>query len=174
MRPFWRWAADVSPVRVLTVTGLACKERIGGAERGVGPPAANAAGKFLGAGLGDDFDAAIAHAIELGGERILIHADFEDVGFGRNLAAFEAVDIDLAAIGAGSWPSQRLQLVFKLRGVVGECVDGAAFENCGTGIVLWIHADALIVAGDGDFLLRHGDGEAWVELLCFACDQGNV
>src|SRR5207248_11475838 len=60
-------------------------------------------------GLGEDLDAAESEAVVLGGEGVLVDADLADRLLGRKLAAAEAVDIDLPAIGSGARSGERLQ-----------------------------------------------------------------
>ena len=75
---------------------------------------------LIGAGLSENFDAAIAELVVFGGEGILIDANFANGGFGRKLAPGEAVNIDLTTVGTGSRTRERLQIVLEFVGIVGE------------------------------------------------------
>ena len=130
--------------------------------------------KLLRAGLGDDLDAAVADAIVFGGERVLIHADFEDVGFGRNLAAFKAVNINLAAVGPGGRTGECLQLVLQFGRVVGEHIDGTAFDDRGAGVLLGAEADGLRLALNLDLLFFDGDGERQIERFRLARGETDI
>jgi len=55
--------------------------------------------KFIGPGLGEDLDAAVSERVEFRCKRIGIDADFANGLLGRQLAAAEPVDVNLAAIG---------------------------------------------------------------------------
>ena len=87
------------------------------------PIGVDTAMEFLRAGLGDDLDAAVSDAVEFGGEGILVDAHFEDGGLGRNLAALESVDVDLAAVGSCGGAGECLQLILEFVGIVGERVE---------------------------------------------------
>src|ERR1700722_19812719 len=121
--------------------------------------------KFLRAGFGNDLDAAVAHAIVFGGKRILIHADFEDVRFGWNLAALESVTVDLPAVGTGSRSGKRLQFILQFSWVVGERIDGAAFEDDCARVLVGTEADGLRLAFNLHLLLLNRDGEEKFQLF---------
>jgi hypothetical protein len=59
------------------------------------------AGELCTTRLGEDVDTTVADAVVLRRKRILVDVDLEDGRLRRKLAAGEAVDIDLSAIGAG-------------------------------------------------------------------------
>ncbi len=58
----------------------------------------------------------------------------EDLG--GNLAAGESVDVDFAAVGAGSRAGQGLQLILQLVGIVGEGIEVLALDHDGVGVVI--------------------------------------
>src|SRR5581483_5465708 len=93
--------ADVAHGGIEIVERRLAYDRVAGVEGRCGSEASEVSLELLRAGLGDDLDAAIADAVELSRKGILVDADFKDGGFGRDLAAFEAIDIDLAAAGTG-------------------------------------------------------------------------
>ena len=66
---------------------------------------------LVGPRLGENLDAAVAELVVFGRKRILIDADFADGGFWRKLACGEAVDINLAAIGAGGGAGEGFEIV---------------------------------------------------------------
>ena len=92
--------------------------------------------QLVGAGLGEDLDAAVAQAVVLGGKWILVDADFADRRLRRNLAAGESVDINLSAVGARRRTGQRLQFALQFVGIVGERVQVLALDDDGVGVVL--------------------------------------
>lgn len=58
--------------------------------------------KLVSTGLGDDLDAVVSGGIVLGGEGVLVEADFLDGVFGRKVIGGESVNIELRAeVGAG-------------------------------------------------------------------------
>ena len=100
-----QWTADVAAVlhrvvgRIRGCRAVLMKEGILRVEGGIVAVYGNLSVPFIRAGLGEDFDTAVADFIVLSGERILIDADFADGGFWRQLTSRKAVDIELAAIG---------------------------------------------------------------------------
>ena len=111
------------------VARLLLDERVGGVPRRLAADGADVAGEFVGAGFGEDFDAAVADAIELRGEGILIDADLADGGFGRELAPAESINIDFAAVGSGRGPGECLKFILQLTGVIGKGVEVVAFDD---------------------------------------------
>ena len=87
-----------------------------------------------GAGLGENLNATIAQAIKLGGEGVLIDDDFANRGFGRNLSAGKAVNVDLAAIGAGGRTGESLEFAGQFVRIVGKRVKILALDDHGVGI----------------------------------------
>ena len=67
--------------------------------------------EVVGAGLGEDLNAAVAEAVVLGRKRILVDANFADGRFRRQLAAGESVDVDFTTIGSRGWTGEGLQLI---------------------------------------------------------------
>ena len=90
--------------------------------------------QMAGAGFGVDFNAAVTQPVKLRGKGVLIDDDFADVLFGGNLSAGEAVNINLAAIGAGRWACQGLQFGGELIRIVGERVEVRALDDYRAGI----------------------------------------
>jgi hypothetical protein len=58
--------------------------------------------EFLSAGFGEDFDAAVTEAIVFGGKWIAVDANLAYSGFGGELSAGEAVNVNLAAVSRSS------------------------------------------------------------------------
>src|SRR5262245_3581145 len=96
-------AADVAVIEDGVVAGLfsGTEERIPRVESVAVAVNHELSVEFVGAGLGEDFDAAVAELVVLRGKRILIDADFTDGRLRGKLARGEAVNVDLSAIGAG-------------------------------------------------------------------------
>ena len=84
--------------------------------------------------------------VVFGREGILVDADFADGFLGRKLAAAEAIDIDLAAVGAGAGSGQRLQRVGQIVGIVGQRGQVFALDHQGGGVVVRLHADGSVPA----------------------------
>ncbi len=106
----------------------------------------------IAAGLGENLDAAETEAVVFRRERILVDADFADGFLGGKLAAAEAIDIDLSAVGTGAGPGERLQRVSQIVGIVGQRGEIFAFDHQRGGVVIGLDAH-----GDGGFAL-HFDG----------------
>src|SRR5215469_12776436 len=79
--------------------------------------------QLVGSGLGEDFDTAIAEAIVLRRERVLVDANLADGGLRRKLSAGEAVNVNLSAVGSGRRPGQRGELARQLVRIVGESLE---------------------------------------------------
>jgi hypothetical protein len=79
--------------------------------------------QFVGAGLGQYLDTSITRGVILSGEGILVDDDGADRRLGRQLAAAEAIDEDLASAGARSGTRQRRELVRQFVRVVGKGVE---------------------------------------------------
>ena len=167
-------SGEIATDGVLVVAGLLGDQGVGSVERGSIAVAIDATLKFLRAGFSDDLDTPVADAVELGGEGILVDADFKDRGFGRNLATREPIDVNLAAVGTRGRAGQRLQFVLEFGGIVGECVKSAALQDRGAGRLIGIDADPVILPGDRNLLLLDGDGQRQIQLLHLAGGDGNV
>jgi hypothetical protein len=148
--------------------GGTIEEGVLGVERGVVACDLHLAVEFVGTGLGEDLDAAIAEAVVLRGEGILIDADFADGGFGRELAAGESIDVNLAAIGTCGGAGERGELVLQFVGIVGERVEIFAFDNDGAGIGVGSSADGSVLGLDLDLLLLHLNLKGGVEIFHLA------
>ena len=89
-------------------------------EAGIVSVAKNLAVKFIGAGLGEDFDPTVAQFVVFGGKRILVDADFANRRLGRKLARGETVDIHLSAVRSGGGSGQSLQIGLQFVGIIGQ------------------------------------------------------
>src|SRR5207302_7277791 len=109
-------SADIAVIKdgvVGRLRGVAL-ERIPGIKSGIVAADHELAMQFVGTGLGENFDAAVAELVVFGGKWILIQANFANRGFRRKLPGREAVDINLAAVGTGGRACKRGQLFLKL------------------------------------------------------------
>ena len=93
------------------IRGFVSGEGVTRVERFVGEVEERIAAKLVRTGLREDLDTAKADAVELGGVRILVDANFADGRFGRDASAGEAVDKDLTAVRAGTGAGEGLQLL---------------------------------------------------------------
>ena len=139
-RCFCHGAADIAVQEIGIIAGLDEWRSAGGAGIGVQDRVLGVEGGKIarrkdvpcnraGAGLGENLNATIAQAIKLGGEGVLIDDDFANRGFGRNLSAGKAVNVDLAAIGAGGRTGESLQFAGQFVGIVGERVKILALDD---------------------------------------------
>ena len=76
------------------------------------------AAQLVGAGLGQNLDSAETEPVVLGGKRVLVDANLADGFLGRQLAAAEPIDVDLAAVGAGAGTGQGLERIGQVVGIV--------------------------------------------------------
>jgi len=97
--------AEIAAEILVGIVGLVGGEGIARVQCGVGFVEVDGAAVFVGAGPGEDFDAAEAEAVEFRREGILIDADLADVFLGGELAAGESVDVNLAAIRTEPGPA---------------------------------------------------------------------
>ena len=75
---------------------------------------------FVGAGLGENLNAAVAKFVVFGRERVLVNADLANRRLRWKLTGGESVDIDLPAVGTGGWTGQRLQVRLQFVGIIGK------------------------------------------------------
>ena len=68
-------------------------------------------------------------AIELGGKRIRIDADFADRTLRRQLAAAEAVDEELRSVGSGRRTGQRFQIRLQIVWIVRQRIEVRFLQN---------------------------------------------
>ena len=128
----------------------------------------------VGSRLGEYLDASVAELVELRGKRILVDANLTDGGFGRQLAAGESVDVNLAAVGSGRWAGQGRQFVGELVGIVGERIEIATLEHEGAGIGAGLGADRRrSFVGDDHLLLGLLDSHLDVDVFRLACAELN-
>ena len=66
--------------------------------------------ELIRAGLGENFDTAVAQLVEFRRERILVDADFANGILGRQCSAGKSVDVDLASTRPGGRACQRFQI----------------------------------------------------------------
>ena len=118
----------------------------------------NLAVDAAGTGLGGDLDSAKAERIVLGGERVLVDLDLADGGFGRELAAGEAVDIDLRRVRAIA-ASKGEELLLEGSVVVRKRSELRAGEGERVLVGVTCSAECVVVAADFDDDLRSGDEE---------------
>ena len=71
---------------------------------------------FVSAGLGEDFNTAIAQLVEFGGERVLVDTNLANRRLGWELSGGEAINVELPAVGSGRRTSQGLQIGEQLIG----------------------------------------------------------
>ncbi len=113
-------AADVSVVLGRIVTRLRTGEGIGGVERRIVSLDEKLAVIFVGAGLGKDFNAAIAQLVVFRREWILIDPDLANGRLGRKLPGGEAVNVHLSAIRSGGGPGESFEIRLQLIRIVGQ------------------------------------------------------
>src|SRR5580698_8699997 len=103
-------AADISVELCGVVGWFDSGEWIGRVEGGIVTVSEELSMKFVGAGLGEDFDAAVAELVVFGGERVLVDANLADRRLRRELAGGESVDIHLAAVRSGGGSGKRFEI----------------------------------------------------------------
>src|SRR5208337_2882467 len=145
-------AADVSIVELRMIAGLFGGEGVPRVEvRGI-PIHEDLAVVLAHSGLGGDLDAAIAELVVFRREGILVDPDLENRGLGRELAASEAVNIDLASVRPCRGSSQRLQLGLQFIGVIGERLELLSRDDQRSGVALGIDANGWRLTRDSDLL----------------------
>src|SRR5262249_32622669 len=149
--------ADVAAELPLLEWRFGRSERIPGVEYIVAVIEESAPTVLVRSRLGEDLDATITQALVFGGEGILIDAYFADRFLRWKPPAREAVNIDLASVGASAGTGKGLQVGSQIVRVVGEHVEIGAFENQGAGVVRRIDIHPGLF-GDGDLLfVQHDD-----------------
>ena len=91
--------------------------------------------KLIRSRLGEDFNAAVTQPVIFGRKWILIDADFTNGGLGRECAGRKPVYIDLAAVRACRWASQRLKFGLQLIGVIRQRFEVFALHDHHSGVV---------------------------------------
>ena len=109
----------------------------------------------IGAGLGEDLDTAVADAVVLGRKGVLVDADFADGGLWWKLAAGEAVDVDLAAVGAGGGTGERGEFAGKLVWIIGKGIQILALNDGRVRVRIGVNGErnGVRIHVDHDFLL---------------------
>jgi hypothetical protein len=98
--------------------------------------------------------------------------------FGGRVDTGEAVDVDLRSIGAAAGAGQRLQLLRKLVGIVGQCRELLFPEDQRVAVIRGVGAHAVGFGLDIDYLVFRGNDQLHVErrgicdLDLLALDQG--
>src|SRR5579884_658219 len=118
----------------------------------------------VGAGLGEDFDAAIAQVVVFRGERVLVDANLANGGFRRKLAAGEAVNVDLSPTGTGGGARKGFEIGLKIVGIIGERLEILAFQDDLAGVVALADFDGRGFVGDDHFFGLDLDAERDFEL----------
>jgi len=104
-RSVFRDGAAYRPIELIAVVcGNRGRKRIAGIESLVVALDKGLPVQLVGSGLGKNFDAPIAQAVELRREGVLIDANLANRRLGRQLPAAEAVDVDLPAVGSCRGP----------------------------------------------------------------------
>ncbi len=137
---------------------------------------------LVGAGLGEDLDASVTELVEFRGEWVLVDSYFADGGLGRELPAGKSVDVDLASVGAGRRPGERVQLILQLIGIVRERVQVFALDHDRARVVIRAGIEARTLIRHCDLLLIYGDDEGkvlqhsapWVQRNTLGLGEGQV
>src|SRR6185437_14629179 len=165
--------ADRTVEHVAVVSGKALDERIACVDAAVIAVAEDAAVQLIRSGLGKDFNTPVAKTFELRGKRVLVDDDLADGRLGRKLTAGESIDINLATVGPGGGSGERLKLIGKLIGIIGERINILAFNHDGTGIGVGFRAYVIVaVAGDIHLLLRNGQSHRNIGALVLSGFEG--
>ncbi len=145
------------------IAGLGTGEGIGRVEGRVIAIDHELAVKFVGAGLGKDFNAAVTQLVVFGRKRILVDANLANRGLGGKLAGGETVDVHLAAIRSRRGPGQGLQVGQQFVGIVGQSFELLAGDGDGSCVALGIDVDRGRGVGNLYLLRLHFDGERNVQ-----------
>src|SRR6185312_10322456 len=97
--------------RVIAGTIVQCNERAPAIERLIRTPSEVIAVQLICPGLREDFDPSEADGIVLRGKGVLVHLDFANGRFRRQLSGRESIHVHLAAIRTGSGARKRLQVL---------------------------------------------------------------
>ena len=111
---------DVPVVELGMIRRFLDREGVPGVERRGIAIGKGLAVKLAEAGLRGDFDAAVAELVVFGGERILVDPNLQDRVLGRELAAGEAVNINLPAVRSRSRPGECLEFSLQLVRIIRE------------------------------------------------------
>src|ERR1700734_1007441 len=101
---------------------------------------------FVGAGLGENFDAPVSDLVELGRKWILVDANLADRGFGRKLPSGETVDVKLASVGTCGRTSEGFQISLQFVGVIRQSIQFFAGDSDGACVVRRVYVHRRSVA----------------------------
>ena len=113
--------------------------------------------KLVCAGLGEDFDAAVAELVVLGRKRILVDADLADRFLRGELASAESIDEDCATAGSGRRAGERQQVRLEILGIVGQRLQIGAAQHQRARVVRGVGGDGRPGIIPHDYLLRRRD-----------------
>src|ERR1700722_17914334 len=119
---------------------------------------------FIGARLGENFNAAVSDFVILRRKRILIYANFANGGFRRKLARSESVNVKLAAIRTCRRAGQGGEVGLQFVGVIGERVESCSGDDDRSSVVLRAYVNHGGLVGNGDLLLLLFDGEKDIQI----------
>ena len=148
-----------------------------GVEGGIVATHLHLAVQFVGSGLGENLDAAVAKAVVFGRKRILVDANLANGGFRRKLTAGKSIDVDLPAVRTGCRTGESRQFVLQLIGIVGKGVEILTLDDDGAGIGVGGGADGGVLRLDFDLLLLDLNLECGVDAFHLAGgnrDAGNA
>jgi hypothetical protein len=97
--------------------------------------------EFVRSRLREDLDPSVAERVVLRGERVGIDSDFADRFLRGKLATRKAVYEELAAVGAGGRPRERLEIGGKVVRVVRKGLQIIATKHQRTCVARWISTD---------------------------------
>ncbi len=132
---------------------------------------------LVGTRLGEDLDAAIAQLVVFRREGILIDANLTNRRLGRNLAAGETIDVNLAAVGADRRTGKSLQVGGQIVRIVGQGIEVFALQYDLRGIAVIGNVErargpALI--GYVQVLLLDQDGKCNIGFLRLTCSNSDT
>ena len=156
-RPVVDGAAEVPAEHAVGIVRLVGGQGVARVEDAVAVVQTQSAAVFVGTRLGQDFDAPETQPVEFRGKRIGVDADFANRFLGGQLAAAEAVDVDLSAVRPGARPCQGLQRVRQVVGIVRQRLQVFAPDHQLGGVIVRLHAERWAgFAFHHDFLLLGG------------------